>query len=149
MKFSKWSALLFTLPLLPGLSSMAHSQTDPEIHIMNPVGFVTPGQFEEIIAEISNPVDSNAVIEGLGGMGRTTRGSLMQGFDPRVDPRASIRLVEQPGLRNDSPDVNAKSFPIYPGETAQVVLFRLNIPDDTLPGSEIILAELSVKLLPA
>ena len=69
MKFSKWSALLFTLPLLPGLSSMAHSQTDPEIHIMTPVGFVTPGQFEEIIAEISNPVDSNAVIDGVGGMG--------------------------------------------------------------------------------
>lgn len=46
---------------------MAHSQTDPEIHILNPVGFVTPGQVEEIIAEISNPVDSNVVFEGLGG----------------------------------------------------------------------------------
>lgn len=46
-----------------GLSSIASAQTEFELRILNPTGFVAPGHFIEIIAEVINPVDSEIIIE--------------------------------------------------------------------------------------
>ena len=142
--------LISVLTLLP--MGFLNAQSDPQLKILNPVGFVRPGDTFEIHAELVNPADSGVVVQRISGGGRSQQGSV---FENPLDRQALMQEMQarQQAMRNrmragmrDQYPVIAGSFPLYPGESLQFVVHSDQMPLVAQPGQDIRLINLSVKL---
>lgn len=138
------------LALLPIGTLIA--QSDPSLHILNPIGFLRPGDNFEIHAKLVNPADSGVVISRISGGGRSQSGSV---FENPIDRQALMQEIQtkqqafrermRAGFRNQYP-VTAGSFPLNPGESLQFVIHTDQMPRIAQPGQDIRFINLSVKL---
>lgn len=123
---------------------MVSAQSEFELRVLNPTGFVAPGQLEEIIAEVFNPIDSGITIERVSGGGSGSSGTLFQNAaDPRALYMQMLQLRNRGGSRYR---VVSGSYPVRPGESIQIVVRELQIPADAPPGESIGLTGVSVGL---
>lgn len=123
---------------------MVSAQSEFELRVLNPTGFVAPGQLEEIIAEVFNPIDSGITIERVSGGGSGSTGTLFQNAaDPGALYMQMLQLRNRGGSRYR---VVSGSYPVRPGESIQIVVRELQIPADAPLRESIGLTGVSVKL---
>lgn len=142
--------ILSVLALLP--MGNLNAQSDPSLHILNPVGFVRPGETFEVLAELINPADSGVVIERISGGGSGRQGSVYNNPDNRQammrdDQARRQALMERmrTGMVDRYP-VTTGAFPLHPGESLQFVLQSGQMPSFAQPGEDIAMVNLRVKL---
>lgn len=127
-----------------GLFSMVSAQSEFELRILNPTGFVAPGELEEIIADIFNPIDSGVSIERVSGGGSGSRGTL---YENAVDPMVlHIQMLQLRTRGRSQYRVVSGSYPVRPGESIQIVVRELQIPGNAPYGESIGLTGMNVKL---
>ncbi|MEX0964056.1 MAG: hypothetical protein WDZ52_08475 [Pseudohongiellaceae bacterium] len=141
----KTSPSLLCCLLIIGLSSMVSAQSELELRILNPTGFIAPGQSEEIIAEIANPMGSGITIEQISGGGHSNSGSIFQ----NVSYARDFMRVQMQGMARRPAEryrLVSGNYPVRPGESVQFVLSELQIPADAPIGESIGFSKLSAKL---
>jgi len=133
--------------------SPASAQSDPQVHVLNPTGFVRPGDWFEVYAELVNPADSGQVIDRVSGGGRSGASFLSRSafsrstFDP--DQQTEIREARMQRARSNPGGRHravSGSFPVYPGESVVFVLMEEFMPGSAQPGQDRGFQRLSVKL---
>ena len=126
------------------------AQPDFELNVLNPVGFVAPGQSETIIVEVFNPIDSGVDITGFSGAGH--RGGFPSFDVEKMRERrmaaamanAKSRQAGGCGRRNICP--LSGSFPVKPGQSMQISYLNFHVPEDIQIGSEIQYSNMSLKI---
>ena len=126
------------------------AQPNFELNVLNPVGFVAPGQAETIIVEVFNSIDSGVDITGFSGAG-------YHGGFPAFDiekmrermmaaamANAKSRQAGGCGRRNICP--LSGSFPVKPGQSMQISYLHIDVPEDIQIGSEIQYSNMSLKI---
>lgn len=109
-----------------------------EVRIVNPTGFIAPGESVQIFVEISNPLESGSVLESISGGGSSGLMSSHSGSAGFVNFQQVSSSFQRSDLCPEfSPSICAyeSSFPLLPGETMTLAYDLIEPVEDLALGT--------------